>query len=89
MAILDDDLRERLEEHLEDFEVNLIDGVAGELTLEVALADYLTIAEKLRDHAALDFDQLSISVAWITRPMAMAAGPGSVSRSSLICCRIA
>jgi NADH-quinone oxidoreductase subunit C len=58
MAILDDDLRERLEEHLEDFEVNLIDGVAGELTLEVALVDYLTIAEKLRDHAALDFDQL-------------------------------
>jgi NADH-quinone oxidoreductase subunit C len=38
--------------------VNLIDGVAGELTLEVALADYLAIAEKLRDHAALDFDQL-------------------------------
>lgn len=58
MAILDDELRERIEEHLEDFEVNLIGGVAGELTLEVALADYLTIAEKLRDHAALDFDQL-------------------------------
>ena len=58
MAILDDDLRERLEEHLEDFEVNLVDGVAGELTLEVALADYLAIAEKLRDHVALDFDQL-------------------------------
>ncbi len=58
MAILDDDLRERIEEHLEDFEVSLLEGAQGELTLEVALGDYLAIAEKLRDHAALDFDQL-------------------------------
>ena len=52
-----DRLAQQLEEHLGSRISQTICRL-GELTIEVASADYLAVAHTLRDHPALKFEQL-------------------------------
>ena len=61
----------------------------GEITLTVAAADYLAVADTLRDDPTLKFEQLMDLCSLDLRPTATRFGKVRVTASSRTCCRSA
>ena len=57
MALTDDTLQERLEEHFEEMELKVSDAL-GELTVEVSSAEYVEFCRQLRDKPQFQMEQL-------------------------------